>query len=61
VLQFRNVLSPDEQRAYTAVQPAGQPAEPVEIANAIAWLISGEASFVSGDTLLVDGARMHKF
>jgi NAD(P)-dependent dehydrogenase (short-subunit alcohol dehydrogenase family) len=32
----------------------------VEIANAIAWLLSDEASFVSGETLLVDAALVQK-
>jgi hypothetical protein len=59
--QYRTALNPDQQKAYLAVQPGGRPAEPVELANAIAWLISDEASFVSGDTLMVDGARMQKF
>ena len=32
----------------------------MEIASAIAWLLSDEASFVSGDTLLVDAALAQK-
>jgi NAD(P)-dependent dehydrogenase (short-subunit alcohol dehydrogenase family) len=41
-------------------QPGGRAAQPIEIANAIAWLLSDEASFVSGDTLLVDAALAQK-
>jgi NAD(P)-dependent dehydrogenase (short-subunit alcohol dehydrogenase family) len=41
-------------------QPGGRTAQPIEIANAIAWLLSDEASFVSGDTLLVDAALAQK-
>jgi hypothetical protein len=43
-----------------SMQPGGRLAKPVEIANAIAWLLSDEASFVSGETLLVDAALLQK-
>lgn len=36
--------------------PLGRLGEPKDIANAILWLASDEASFVSGTTLTVDGA-----
>jgi NAD(P)-dependent dehydrogenase (short-subunit alcohol dehydrogenase family) len=35
--------------------PLGRPAQPEELANAIAWLASDEASFVIGSNMLVDG------
>jgi len=37
--------------------PLGRPGEPAEIADAIAWLMSGEASYVTGTTLRVAGGR----
>jgi len=46
----------DPQKFYASRQPGGRAAQPGEIASAIAWLLSDEASFVSGDTLLVDAA-----
>ncbi|MCW2796081.1 SDR family oxidoreductase [Nocardioides sp.] len=37
--------------------PLGRPGEPAEIADAIAWLMSEEASYVTGTTLRVAGGR----
>ena len=35
--------------------PMGRPAQPVEIARAVAFLASGDASFITGSGLVVDG------
>ncbi|WP_406492209.1 SDR family oxidoreductase [Streptomyces sp. NBC_00846] len=43
--------------ALAARAPAGRPAEPAEIAEAIAYLASDAASFVHGAVLPVDGGR----
>lgn len=37
--------------------PTGRPAKPEEIAEVILFLISDRASFISGQTILVDGGR----
>lgn len=37
--------------------PLGRPGEPAEVADAIAWLMSEEASYVTGTTLRVAGGR----
>jgi NAD(P)-dependent dehydrogenase (short-subunit alcohol dehydrogenase family) len=37
--------------------PLGRPGEPAEIADAIGWLISDQASYVTGTTLRVAGGR----
>ncbi len=49
---------PDEMVKHLAAQaPAGRVAEPEELAAAIVFLASDEASFVHGVTLAVDGGR----
>lgn len=42
-------------RAVLASRPIARMGEPAEIAAAIAWLLSEEASYVTGSTLLADG------
>ncbi|WP_157260160.1 SDR family oxidoreductase [Chamaesiphon minutus] len=46
----------DEAKAYMAgLHPIGRLGKPEEIANAVLWLSSDAASFVTGETLMVDG------
>lgn len=51
---MRGTSAEEVGRAYP-MQRIGQPAE---VAAAIAWLSSEEASFVTGQNLLVDGGIM---
>ncbi|XP_076373011.1 3-oxoacyl-[acyl-carrier-protein] reductase FabG-like [Tachypleus tridentatus] len=44
----------DVARSY----PLGRGGQPEEVASAIAFLASDEASFISGETLMIDGARL---
>jgi NAD(P)-dependent dehydrogenase (short-subunit alcohol dehydrogenase family) len=45
----------NKKQAIVALHPIGRIGEPEEIANAVVWLLSDKASFVTGHTLLVDG------
>ncbi len=44
-------------KAHAALAPAGRIAEPEELASAIVFLATNDASFVHGVTLAVDGGR----
>ncbi|CCE79182.1 Piso0_001229 [Millerozyma farinosa CBS 7064] len=48
-------LPKEKYDALVNLHPMGRLGEPEEIANAIAFLVSDEASFITGTTLLVDG------
>jgi NAD(P)-dependent dehydrogenase (short-subunit alcohol dehydrogenase family) len=45
----------EEADALRPEIPLGRPGEPDEIAAAVAWLLSDEARYVTGTTLVVDG------
>lgn len=50
-----DAASPGTIDRLVAIAPLGRAAEPVEIAEAAAWLLSDRASYVTGVTLRVDG------
>ena len=50
-------MSPEQHAAASALEPTGRPADPAEIANAIAFFASTHTSFITGQTLFVDGGK----
>jgi 3-oxoacyl-[acyl-carrier protein] reductase len=51
----RTVQHPEYQRAFLSQVPLGRLARPDEIANAVLFLASEQAAFISGQVLCVDG------
>ena len=46
------------RQAAGAAMPVRRVGTPAEVAHAVAWLCSGEASFVTGATLAIDGGKL---
>lgn len=46
---------PEMAQRLTAMTPLGRSAQPHEIAEAAAWLLSDRASYVTGAVLTIDG------
>jgi meso-butanediol dehydrogenase/(S,S)-butanediol dehydrogenase/diacetyl reductase len=55
-LTRRHFDNPDALAAFVACIPLGRPAQPEEIAAPALYLSSDDASYISGASLLVDGA-----
>jgi len=47
--------TPSMEAEFIKLHPIGRMAEPAEIAEAVVWLCSDAASFVTGENLVVDG------
>jgi len=50
-------LSPEAEAKFVATIPLGRPSTPADIANAVLYLASDEAEFITGVCLEVDGGR----
>ena len=58
MLEASLALGPQIEKMIRANQPGGRFGHPEEIAEAVVWLCSGRASFVSGESMLVDGGAI---
>jgi len=58
--RFAGRLGADAHRQIAAMHPMGRAGYPEEIADAVVWLCSNEASFVTGQSLTVDGGLTAK-
>ena len=50
-------LSPDGRESLVGSIPLKRMGQPEEVAEAILWLLSGQASYVTGSILSVNGGR----
>jgi NAD(P)-dependent dehydrogenase (short-subunit alcohol dehydrogenase family) len=49
---------PVGQEAAARAMPLGRVGEPEEVAEAVVWLCSDEAGFITGTTLAIDGGKL---
>jgi 3-oxoacyl-[acyl-carrier protein] reductase len=51
------IIRGDREAAESSILPLRRIGEPEDIADAVAFLLSGESSYITGSTLVVDGGR----
>jgi len=51
------VHNPEHAPRYLATMPLGRFGQPADIASAVSWLSSDEASYITGHTLIIDGGQ----
>ena len=56
--EMTDILSDDVKEAFTSKIPLGRFGEPSEVADAVAFLLSDNSSYITGETLKVNGGMM---
>jgi NAD(P)-dependent dehydrogenase (short-subunit alcohol dehydrogenase family) len=56
--RLAEALWKEHEDAVNAVTPLGRIGEPVDVASAVAFLASDGASWITGETLVMDGGQM---
>ena len=51
---------PKSRRAYIDAIPLGRPGQPEDIARAALFLVGDDATWINGETLVVDGGEVHR-
>lgn len=55
MLEQALIANPDVAKTWDALHPMGRIGEPREVAEAVVWLCSDRASFITGQALAIDG------
>ena len=56
--RLAEALWKDHEDALSASTPLGRIGEPVDVAAAVAFLVSDAASWITGETMVIDGGRL---
>lgn len=55
---FMMSFAPEIEEQFTSMTPLGRLGTPEDVANAVVWLCSDAAAFVTGHSLVIDGGMM---
>jgi NAD(P)-dependent dehydrogenase (short-subunit alcohol dehydrogenase family) len=56
--RLAEALWKEHEQALSAVTALGRIGEPADVADAVAFLVSDEASWITGETLVIDGGQL---
>jgi NAD(P)-dependent dehydrogenase (short-subunit alcohol dehydrogenase family) len=56
--RLAEALWKDNEDALAATTPLGRVGEPVDVAGAVAFLVSDAASWITGEAMVIDGGQL---